>query len=232
MSTRFFVSTLPLFDSQMVVHAYHMITQDGIKLLGSAEDYRMLGGELLAPELEYIKEIGIEPFTGNHDCFIDLRKYQLLIGMPISMDIPTKNLVCVIDNDTLLDNYAYGKLGILKRNGYRLALRGLPTAISLDTAADFFDYILLSSIDEGFSEDLKTVRPYAQQIVLVITDIPDITVFNRLAGARNVLLSGDFYCQPISKGLSEISPLKINALNLLGQINDDDFDLINAANSV
>ena len=230
--TRFFVSAIPLFDSKMAVHAYRMMTQDGEKLFGAAEDFRMLGGELLAPALELVKNIGVEPFAGNHDFFVELSKYQLLMGMPASMRIPPENFVCVIDKETLTDNAAYAKMAILKRNGYRIALSGLPSHISLETAVGFFEYIMLSCTSENFSQDLKTIRPYIFRISLVITDIPDMASFSRLAGARSVLLSGNFYSQPITRGVTEISPLKINALNLLGQINEEGFDLISAASTI
>ena len=232
MSIRFFISAVPLFDSNMAVHAYMMMTHDGEKLLGAAEDFRMLGGELLAPELELVNNIGIEPFAGGHDFFIELSKYQLLIGMPLNMKTSPEKLVCVIDKETLADNAAYAKMGILKRNGYRMALKGLPDAIHLETAAKFFDFVLLSCIDESFSRDIKAIRPFIFKTNLVLMDVPDMASFNKFAGARNVLLSGYFYSQPITKGVAEISPLKINSLNLLKQINEEGFDLINAANTI
>jgi len=184
----------------MTVHAYKMMTQDGDKLLGSAEDHRMLGGELLAPALEFVREIGTEPFAGESDFFVEISKYQLLIGMPLSMQIPPKNFVCVIDTDTLLDNAAYAKLGILQRRGYRLAVNGFPRAISMDTAVKVFDFVLLSCADEKFNVELKEIRPYIFKTKLVITDVPDMDSFNKYSGARGVLLSGNFYSQPITKG--------------------------------
>ena len=232
MRTRFFISSIPFFDADMAVHAYRMMTQDGVKLLGSAEDFRMLGGELLAPALEFVQKIGVEPFVGQHDFFIDISKYQLLIGMPLSMNIPPDHVVCIIDKDTLDDNAAYSKLGILKRNGYQLAIQGIPQAVSMDTAVKFFDYILLSCAAPDFNTCLKAVRPYIFKIRLVITDVPDMESFTRFAGARGVLLSGDFYSQPITKGASDMSPLKINALRLLKEINDDSFELGTAATTI
>jgi len=209
-----------------------MMTHDGEKLLGAAEDFRMLGSELLASALEFVKEIGTEPFAGGHDFFVSISKYQLLIGLPLSMDIPPDKLVCVIDRETLDDNAAYAKLGILKRRGYRLAIDGIPQTISTETTIKFFDYVLLSYRDPGFRDDFKTIRPNIFNTRLVITDVPDTDSFNRLSGARGVLLSGNFYSQPITKGLSNISPLKINALHLMGQINDDNFDLGTAADTI
>ena len=229
---RYFFASVPFFDANMAVHAYKMMTQDGDKLLGSAEDHRMLSGELLAPALEFVREIGTEPFAGEKDFFVEISKYQLLIGMPLNMQIPPKYFVCVIDKDTLLDNAAYAKLGILQRKGYRLAVNGFPRAISMDTAVKVFDFVLLSCADEKFNLELKEIRPYIFKIKLVITDVPNMDSFNKYSGARGVLLSGDFYSQPITKGSADVSPLKINALQLLGQINMESFDLGEAANII
>jgi len=223
---------VPFFDANMQVHAYRMMTGDGDKLLGSAEDHRMLGGELLAASLEFIKDIGTEPFAGDNDFFVNVSKYQLLMGMPLSMQIPTDKLVCVIHKDTLLDNAAYAKIAILKRKGYRLAIDGYPRKMSMDTSVKVFDYVLLSCNDENFTSELREIRPYIFKTRLIITDVPDMERFKKYSGARGVLLSGDFYSQPITKGVVDISPLKINALNLLGHINDEAFDLGEAATTI
>jgi len=209
-----------------------MLTRDGDKLLGAAEDFRMLSGELLAPALELVQKIGVEPFTGGRNFFIDISKYQLLIGMPLSKKIPPENVVCIIDKATLNDNAAFAKLGSLKKKGYQVAIQGLPHNISMETAVKFFDFILLSSNDPNFNSDLKVMRPFIFKTKLVISDIPDMGTFNRFAGARGVLLSGDFYSQPITRGVTEISPIKVNALRLLKEINDDSFQLGTAATTI
>ena len=229
---KIFVGSVPFFDAGMEVHAYRMMTHDGDKLLGSAEDHRMLGGELLAHSLEFVKEIGTEPFAGENDLFVEVSKYQLLMGMPLSMSISPDKLVCIIGKDTLNDNAAFAKLGILQRKGYRLAIDGFPRAISMETAVKVFDFVLLSCKDEDFNDELKEIRPFIFKTKLVITDVPDMDSFEKYSGARGVLLSGNFYSQPITKGSVDISPLKVNALHLLGQINDESFDLGEAASII
>ncbi|MCL2222051.1 MAG: HDOD domain-containing protein [Oscillospiraceae bacterium] len=229
---RFFISAVPFFDANMSVHAYKMMTHDGDKLLGTAEDHRMLGGELMAPALDFVKEIGTEPFAGEADLFVDISKYQLLIGMPLTLGIPPENFVCVVKKEALEDNATSARLGRLKRKGYKIAVEGYPRTMSMDTAVKVFDYMLLSCNHKEFQKELKEIRPYIFKIRLVITEVPDMDSFNKYSGARGVLLSGNFYSQPITKGKVEISPLKINALNLLGQINDDSFELGEAAATI
>ena len=229
---RSFISAIPVFDANMAVQAYMMMAQDGDKHLGSAEDFRQLSGELLAPALELIKKIGIEPFARDLDFFVGISKYQLLIGMPLNMKIPPEKLVCIINIDSLSDNAVYAKLGILKRNGYRLALDGVPEKLSMETAAKVFDYFLLSFKSPEFTESLKTVRAHLKSANIVITDVPDREIYEKFATVTGVLMAGDFHSQPITAGVTEISPLKINALHLIKQINEEGFDLIAAANTI
>ena len=229
---KFFISSIPMFDANMAVQAYRMMTRSGDKLMGAAEDFRMLGGELLAPALECVKDIGVEPFAGGHEFFVDITKYQLLVGMPLNMKIPPLNFVCVINKDSLLDNAVYSRLGMLRRNKYKMAIEGLTDILSRDTMVKVFDYILLSFESPTFAADLKELQPYFSRITLVITDVPDRATYEMFSGTSGVMLCGDFHNQPITEGITEISPLKINALNLLKQINDESFDLIDAARTI
>lgn len=229
---RFFISAIPIFDADMAVHAYIMMTKDGDKLLGAAEDFRELSGELLAPALEYVKDIGIEPFAMDKDFFVNISKYQLLMGIPLTWRIPPDNLVCVIDQDALEDNAALIKIGILKRNKYRLALMGVPTKLSLDTAIKLFDFFLLSCESEKYNDDWRVLQQQLHRTSVIVTEVPDRETYESLNKASGVLFSGNFYSQPITKGLTEISPLKINALQLIKQINEEGFDLVEAAKTI
>ena len=232
MSMKFFISTIPFFDSDMAVHAYRFVTKAGDILFGAADDHRMLGAELLAPGLELVSEIGVEPFAGSYDLFIELTKYQLLMGMPLNTGIPPDKLVCIIDKKTLSDSAVLEKMGILKQSGYRMAIDGLSDAIDIETTIKFFDYVLLDIKSNSFVDDVKKVQVRNEEIQIVFTDIPDMDSFEKLSTLPNVLLSGDFYSEPITKGNVEISPLKVNSLNLLRQINEEDLDLISAANTI
>ena len=229
---RQFISTIPLFDANMVVHAYRMVTHDGDKLLGAAEDFRELGSDLQAHALEIIKQVGTEPFAGQSNLFVDLSLYQLLMELPLTMKIPTEYLVLIVNKSVLEDNASHAKLMKMKRSGYSMAIEGYPRAISIETALKVFDFIILDSNEQGFQNDFKDIRPHIFNTTLVISGVPDMYNFNKYSGARGVLLSGSFYSQPLTKGVSEISPLKVNALSLIKQINEDDVDLQATASTI
>jgi EAL and modified HD-GYP domain-containing signal transduction protein len=226
---KYFISSIPLFDKDMAVQAYQMMTQDGNKLMGAAEDFRLDGGALQTPALDTIAKTGIEPFAGGSDFFVKIGEYQLLLGMPLSLGLNPEKLVCVVDKHILPDDKLLEKLEILKQSGYRLAIDGLPQNADMDLICKMFSFVLISFRSSDFAQDLKRIFNFIDSICLVIADIPDKESFKKLSGIKNALLSGEFYIQPITKGKANISPLKINALNLLRQVNDDDLDLIAVA---
>ena len=222
---KYFISSIPFFDKDMAVHAYRMMTQDGNKLMGAAEDFRLEGGALQTPALDTVAQTGIEPFAGDSDFFVEIGDYQLLMGMPMSLKLNPEKLVCVVSRNTLDDKELHSKLDIVKQNGYRIAINGLPKNADMDFISGYFDYVLLSLKSAKFTDELIAVFGFIEIVNLALTDIPDSETFKKFSNIKNVLLSGDFYKQPITKGKTNISPLKINALNLLRQINDDDLDL-------
>ena len=229
---KYFISSIPFFDENMIVHAYRMMTQDGNKLMGAAEDFRLEGGALQTPGLDTVAKTGIEPFAGDCDFFIEIGEYQLLMGMPLNMKLDPVKLVCVAHRNSMTDDAVIEKLKILKENGYRIAIDGLKEDSDLTTISEFFDFIILSVRSARFIDSLKAVYAHLESIKLAITDIPDMDSFKKFTNIKGVLLSGDFYKQPISKGKTKISPLKINSLNLLRQINEEDLDLQAAASII
>jgi len=92
--------------------------------------------------------------------------------------------------------------------------------------------MLLDFAGPDFNVEFKLIRPYIFKTRLVITSLPDTETYNKLSGARGVLFSGNFYSQPVTKGRVDISPIKINALKLLKELNDEGFELGTAATTI
>ncbi|MGI6152674.1 MAG: EAL and HDOD domain-containing protein [Christensenellaceae bacterium] len=88
------------------------------------------------------------------------------------------------------------------------------------------DYMLLDYESPEFAAQFRVAGTMLRHIKTVITNVPDMNTYNTLkSGQAPLLFTGDFYSQPITEGDNVISPLKVNALNLLHQVNQEDFDL-------
>jgi len=227
-----FITAVPLFNADMSVEAYHLCTRDGYKLFGSITDHREIGYSLHSPALDLLDAVGIEPFAGDKLLFADFNQYMLLTDRPIKMGLEAGKLVCVLTADTPDDKAVVEKCQSLKDKGYRLTFAGCPKQPADNRLLALSDYLMLDYKSESFAADLKALVPYLRGKRLVIDNVPDMDTFNKVKSVGSVLLTGSFYSQPITKGISEISPLKINLLHLLNEINQEDFDLTNIAATI
>jgi len=227
------IVAIPIFGAKMSVEAYRLNTRGGEKLLGMMDNYIAPWDAVLSPGLDLVKSLGIEPLAGNNPLFVDINEYHLLMGVPLTLGIPPERLICIIPNNIRPDEPVQNKCRELRELGYRIAVDGFLDGHTANPLFDLVDYIVVDTRD--YTIDAKFVdamNGLAESKQIVFSDIPDKAKYNKLIRVKDALYSGRFYKQPITRGKSEISPVKINALTLLNQINEEDFDLSNIAGTI
>jgi EAL and modified HD-GYP domain-containing signal transduction protein len=131
-----------------------------------------------------------------------------------------------LPGDIPADERVLDKCRRLKDLGYRLALDGLPEAGALHPLAPLLDYLILDYRHPDFSDRYAQAKSGFPGLPLVFDNIPDTASYQRLAGQNpQGFFTGAFYNSPITEGNSSLSPVKVNTLQLLNQINSDDFEL-------
>ena len=140
-----------------------------------------------------------------------------------------------MDNTIKPDAMYIDRLKALKASGFKLAFRKLPVScfepyreILLMT-----DYILL----DHKKIDITKARIYFSKIYpnikLCAGNIKTQEIFEDLKNEGGYhFYEGEFFRMPVTKGQSEVSPLKVNYIELLNLVNDDDFDLTKAADVI
>jgi len=228
-----FIVAIPFFDSNMSVDAYRLSSRSGKTLVGMFAEELSVSDAVLSPGLDLIKTLGVEPLTGGAPLFVDINEYHLLMRTPIMLGINPEHLVCVLPKRVNADNAVLEKVAELKESGYSVASDGLLPENTKSPLFEFIDYIILDisdfTIDSKFMETVKTLAKVKK---IVLSEVNDMETFEKLVGIPNTHYSGLFFNQPITKGVSKISPLKINALTLLKRINEEDFDLGDIADTV
>lgn len=223
------IVAIPLFDYSMTVGAYRLCDHKGTSLFGIENNFLRMNDALTSPGLDIIERVGLAPFTGGKPLFTDINKFKLLSGAPKDIDIAPDKLICILGTDIAPDADVLIKCQELKLAGYSLAMDGFPEHGEHSPFLQYIDYMILNYQHPNFSSWYKTVRSKMPQVKAIISDVPDMESFKWLAGNKAALFTGDFYSQPITSGASEISPIKINALQLLREVNQDDFDLTDIA---
>ena len=228
-----FIVAIPFFDSDMSVSAYRLNSRSGQKLLGMLVDEMSMSDAVLSPGLDLVKTLGVEPLTGGSPLFIDINEYHLLMRIPIVLDIQPEMLVCVLSNSIYPDDAVLEKCTELKELGFKIAIDGLLEGHTKNPLFELIDYIIIDitdfTIDKKFNATIKALSQLKQ---IVLSNIPEMETFNTLSGLPNTLYCGSFFSQPITKGATKISPIKINALTLLKRINEEDFDLGDIADTI
>jgi len=228
-----FIVAIPFFDSDMSVKAYRLFSRSGKKLLGMLVEELSMSDAVLTPGLDLIKTLGVEPLTGGCPLFIDINEYHLLMRIPVGLEIDPGLLVCVIKNNIKPDAAVLEKCSELKELGFKIAIEGLLEGLTKNPLFEYIDYIIVDirdfTMDEKFT---ATIKALAQLKQIVLSHIPDMDNFNKLVGFPNTVYCGSFFSQPITKGVSKISPIKINALTLLKRLNEEDFDLGDIADTI
>lgn len=220
-----FVVSTPLFDAEMAVSMYHLQYRSGNRMLGLQNDYQRMNDALTAPGLELVERFGIEVFATDKPLLVEATKFQILAGLPQDMDIDPNKLTFLISEDITNDADIINKCEQLKKAGYSFALSDYPMNPN-NPVIPFLDYMVLDAQDPNYKKKNTWMLRGYKSIKPIIVNIPDRQSFKSLKSRPQAIFGGEFYSQPITEGSVVLSPLKINVLHLLYQVNRDDFDLL------
>ena len=226
-----FIVATPLFDFRMAVQGYRLKYRNGEKLFGALDDHLGFTEALSSPGLDLLQQTGVEPFAGEFPVFVDVNEYQLLMGVPTNYKLDPRSLVVVLSNDVKTDAESISRIEMLKNAGYGLAFSGVPNDQNA-ALVDLAEHLILDHYEINFSELINTLTRHVRRKRIIVDNVPSMDAFDKLGTFTNILYGGTFYSQPIMGSGTEISPLKLNAINLMNIINQEDFDLTQIAQTI
>lgn len=230
------LTLIPLFDRNMTVSAYSLFTQKknfltNPSLLGTGR----YDGASTIDGLDIIRQMGTTTLSAGKRIFVSVNNVSIFSDIESQCDTPPKSLVLLIDNTFPPVEMYLKRIQALRDRGYQFALRKLPVRSFEDYAPllRLMDYIL---IDCQKIDVLKCI-PYFKQrypkLNICAGNIPTMKMFEALRGADGIaLFEGAFFRMPVTKGENQVRPLKVNYIELLNLVNNEDFDLTQAADII
>lgn len=227
---------IPFFDKDMKVCAYSLFSQKENLLLNPARQASGINdGAARVEGLDILQRIGIDTLSPGTDVFVPVGSIAVFSDIESQSEAMIGRLVLLFDNSVTNTPDYQERFRQLKQKGYKLAIRKLPVEEieNYKEILSLMDYIIL---------DYKKVDVYKARIYfgnqypnirICVGNIEKQEVFDDVRMDRAFhLFEGAFYRIPVTKGQTEVEPLKVNYLELMNIVNDVDFELTKAADVI
>lgn len=227
---------IPLFDENVAVRAYSLFAQKRNSFLdpgflGTAS-YDGIG---VIAGLDIIQGMGIETLSADKDVFVEVNNISLFADINSQCSVDHERLILLCDNTVLPEKMYIDRLKALKADGYQLAMKKLSVARFeiYREVLSLMDYIFLDHKKIDISKAKIYFSKIYPNIKLCAVNVNTQEEFDTLRkDGGYTLYEGEFYRIPVTRGQEEVSPLKVNYIELLNIVNDDDFDLTKAADII
>ena len=230
------VSLIPLFDENMAVKAYSVFVQKenyllNPLLLGTGQN----DGASRLRVLEFLEHMGIDTLSADKEVFVPITNISVFADIEGECSAPRERLVLLIDNTIPPVDMYIKRLTELKNKGYKLAIRKLPVSEfeNYREILKLMDYVLLNNKKIAIDKAKIYFGKLYPNIKLCAGNIDKMETFEALkATGGYTFYEGDFYRVPVTKGETQVSPLKVNYIQLLNMVNNANFELTEAADII
>ena len=231
-----FLALVPLFDENMAVRAYSIFSQKdnfflNPMMLGTGQN----DGAARVEGLELIESMGMETLSEDKEVFVPVNNISVFSDVESQCSAPPGRTVFLIDNTLPPVAIYVDRLRELKKMGYKLAVRKLSVADfeNWRQILKLADYVFLNSKKIAIDKAKLYFGKLYPQIKLCAGAIDTMDNFEALkASGGYQLYEGDFYRVPVTKGSHEVAPLKANYIELLNVVNNENFELNDAADII
>lgn len=230
------VSIIPLFDEDIAVRAYSLFVQKknyflNPNLLGGAQ----FDGAGHVDGLEVIDNMGMETLSNDAEVFVQVSNISVFSDIENQCDAPHERVVLLLDNTVLPSDMYLDRLKALRKSGYKLAIRKLEVSQFEDyrEVLQLMDYILLNQRKIDISKAKIYFQSLFPNIKLCAVGVDSMETFEKLKVAGGYsLYEGEFFRIPGNRSEHEVSPLKVNYIQLLNMVNSPEFELTEAADII
>ncbi len=227
---------IPFFDKDMKVCAYSLFSQKENYLLNpELQGSAVLNGSGRVNGLEIIHNIGIDTLSPDTKVFLPVGPINIFSDIESQSEDIKDRLVLLCDN-SIANTADYRKrLKQLRDNGYKLAIFKLPVA-EFENYRDILKLMHYIILDCKKVDVFKAKLYFADQyprLKLCVGNIERQEMFEALKKDKAFqIFEGKFYRIPVTKGVTKIEPLKVNYLELMNTVNDEDYELTQAADII
>lgn len=230
------VALIPLFDENMAVRAYSVFAQkDNFLLNPNKLGTGQFDGAGSIDGLEVIENVGMETISADKQLFISINNISIFTDIEEQCKALKGRIVLLIDNTFPPIEMYVNRLKELKSEGYKIAMRKVQVNMmeSHRSIIELVDYVFLNSQRIAMNKAKLYFDQVYPTVQLCASNIDTMEMFETVKDFESCCLyEGPFYRLPVTKGETEVAPIKMNYIALLNTVNEVDFDLTKAADII
>ncbi len=234
---KFMLATLiPLFDDKMFVCAYSVFARkENLFLNPELMAGARFDGAGTVHELEVVSNMGVATLSGGKEVFVPVNQFSLFAEISLQCTVPADKVVLLMDNTIQPEEEYVKRVKELKEQGYKMAIRKLPIS-SFEPYKEIIsqcDYIFLDHVKIDISKAKIYFKRQYPGIKLCAVNVDTQEQYDELVRDGGYdRYEGSFFRMPLKKSQTEVSPLKVNYIELLNVVNAPDYDLTDAADVI
>ncbi|MCL2665231.1 MAG: HDOD domain-containing protein [Defluviitaleaceae bacterium] len=215
----------PIFDNYMRVEGYYFSYQYGNALIEAGKS-NPFDGAMFSPMIGFMNKVGMEALSRDKMIFIPVTNILLMTNLEQECQVDHNKVVLMMGADILLNDANLSRIKYFKNFGFRFAFRHVNNMRALAPFLPFVDFFFVGPPFDIQTEKISYLSSAYPFIKLIAADISSADEFNSIANAGYALFDGPFYKVHIPKRVKSkpLPPLKVNYIQLLNIVNQDDFD--------
>jgi EAL and modified HD-GYP domain-containing signal transduction protein len=137
-----------------------------------------------------------------------------------------------VDDKVTPDSYFIERIKFFKEKGYRFAsFKNMDIELHKPIIA-LCDYFFLSALNPDFKNAAAHIKNTFNNISVIVSDVDSANQFSKIKYMNFDLFDGSFYQLPITKSETGVSPLKVNYIQLLNLVRNENFEIEKVADTV
>ncbi len=220
MMDNIFVARQPLYDKNNQLFGYELLYRSGEKNLAHFSDGKTASSQVI---LNSFMDIGFDSLVGSSFAFINITD-DFILDESLTPMFEKQTVLEVLENITPTEEVVEG-VKRLKDKGYKIALDDFQYGPEFDALLEIADFVKLDVIElskEDIVQELEFLKKYNVKVVAEKVETPEMYTFCKELNFH--YFQGFHFCKPQIVKHKKIPSNKLVVINLLKELNKDDYD--------
>jgi EAL and modified HD-GYP domain-containing signal transduction protein len=218
------VTPKPVFSRSKEVFAYYLSFQMGNALLEGGKAYTF-ESEVETPFFDFVNRIGLDALTSGKLIFIPVTNVHLALELEKICTVDHSLVALLMGPKIELSASNLQRITRLREAGFKTAFIHQTDYEALEPFYQQTDFIFNNGDTGAIPIINARIKKSFARTRIIARGINDDASFNKAVLSGAELLRGKFYKTTSIVRDNRVSPLKVNYIQLLNQVNEEDFEL-------